>query len=251
MAKSFATDIPWMHSQNEALTNVSRILIVEDDRSLVDVLAYNLKQAGYEVITAFDGMDGLAQAQLRSPDLIVLDLMLPVVDGLEVCRRLRSDPHTKDILILMLTAKTEEADQLVGFSMGADDYVTKPYSVRLLLERIKALERRRRPPGENSDTTARSGIVVDRKRHQASVDGKHVQLTRSEFRLLDTLIRQPGRAFTRSELISAALGEDTIVLERTIDVHIRSVRRKLGPAADAVETVRGVGYRFSESKEEA
>ena len=224
---------------------MSKILIIEDDRALVDVLAYNLRQAGYEVEAAYDGLDGLNQAQLKFPDVIVLDLMLPIMDGIEVCRRLRSDPHTSEVLILMLTAKTEEADQLVGFSVGADDYVTKPYSTRLLLERIRALERRRRGGRESpADVVSLYGVTVDRRRHHVSVAGRALSLTRTEFRLLETLIRQPGRAFSRGELISTALGEDTIVLERTIDVHIRAIRRKLGSSADAVQTVRGVGYRF-------
>jgi two-component system phosphate regulon response regulator PhoB len=224
---------------------VSKVLIIEDDRSLVDVLAYNLRQAGYEVSMAYDGMDGLSQAQLKIPDLIVLDLMLPVMDGLEVCRRLRGDPHTSDILVLMLTAKVEESDQLVGFSVGADDYVTKPYSIRVLMQRIKALERRRRTTTKGDpDVVSLSGVTVDRRRHEAVVAGRALNLTRSEFRLLDTMIRQSGRAFSRSELISAALGDDAIVLERTIDVHIRALRRKLDEKANLIQTVRGVGYRF-------
>jgi two-component system phosphate regulon response regulator PhoB len=147
----------------------------------------------------------------------------------------------------MLTAKSEESDQLVGFSVGADDYVTKPYSVRVLLERIKALLRRKsRPIEEDADTVARLGIALDRRRYRVTVDAGLVDLTKTEFRLLDTLIRQPGRAFDRSELIDSALGEDTLVLERTIDVHIRALRKKIGEKSDAIETVRGVGYRFRE-----
>jgi two-component system, OmpR family, phosphate regulon response regulator PhoB len=222
-----------------------KLLIIEDDRSLAEILAYNLRQAGYEVHTAFDGMDGLSQARLKLPDVVILDIMLPVMDGLEVCRRLRDDPGTAGILILLLTAKSEESDQLVGFSLGADDYVAKPFSVKVLVERIKAMERRRRgSEASDADVVTRAGITVDRGRHRASVGDQQLDLTRSEFRLLDTLIRQPGRAFHRSELINAALGENTIVLERTIDVHIRAVHRKLGQAADAVETIRGIGYRF-------
>ena len=222
-----------------------KVLIIEDDRSLADVLAYNLKQAGYEVLAASDGQDGLLQAQMKAPDIVVLDLMLPVVDGLDVCRRLRADAATKDILIVMLTAKAEESDELIGFSLGADDYVTKPFSVKILIERIKALRRRRTPDiTDGDDVTIAQGITVDRRRYRALADGKPLQLTRSEFRLLDTLIRQPGRVFQRSELIDAALGEDTMVMERTIDVHIRALRSKLGELADVIETVRGVGYRF-------
>ncbi len=223
----------------------AKVLIIEDDRSLADVLAYNLKQVGYEVLCAYDGQDGILQAQMKSPDLVILDLMLPVVDGLDVCRRLRADPSTRDMLIVMLTAKAEESDELIGFSLGADDYVAKPFSVKVLIERIKALRRRREAAtADGEEVTTLQGISVDRRRYRATSHGQPLQLTRSEFRLLDTLIRQPGRVFQRSELIDAALGEDTMVMERTIDVHIRALRAKLGEAADVIETVRGVGYRF-------
>jgi DNA-binding response OmpR family regulator len=225
----------------------TKILVIEDDRSLSEVLTYNLKQAGYEVLTASDGQDGLLQAQLKSPDIVLLDLMLPVVDGLDVCRRLRADAATREMLIVMLTAKAEESDELVGFSLGADDYVTKPFSVKVLLERIKALRRRRSGEGIPEEITKRQGVTVNRRRHQASINDQALPLTRSEFRLLDTLIRQPGRVFDRTELIDAALGEDTMVMERTIDVHIRALRRKLGDLADVIETVRGVGYRFRDT----
>jgi two-component system phosphate regulon response regulator PhoB len=229
----------------------AKILIVEDDRSLADVLSYNLKQAGYETAVAYDGQDGLTQAQVKSPDLLLLDVMLPVVDGIEVCRRLRADSATRDMLIMMLTAKSEETDELVGFTVGADDYVAKPFSVKVLLERIKALLRRRSDETVGEDIVSSLGVTVDRGRHRAMADGAPLQLTRSEFRLLDTLIRQPGRVFRRAELIDAALGEDTIVMERTIDVHIRAIRRKLGDKANVIETVRGVGYRFRDLGEAA
>lgn len=225
----------------------TKVLVIEDDRSLVDVLTYNLKLAGYEVIVATDGQDGILQAQLKQPDIVLLDLMLPVVDGLDVCRRLRAGTDTRDILIVMLTAKAEESDELVGFSLGADDYVTKPFSVKVLLERIKALRRRRMVDPMTDEVTTKMGVTVDRRKHQASLDSKPISLTRSEFRLLDTLIRQSGRVFLRSELIDAALGDDAMVMERTIDVHIRSLRRKMGKKADLVETVRGVGYRFRDT----
>jgi two-component system phosphate regulon response regulator PhoB len=224
-----------------------KILIIEDDRSLSDVLSYNLKQAGYEVHVASDGLDGINQARLKTPDLILLDIMLPVVDGHDVCRRLKSDPTTRDIQIIMLSAKSEETDELIGFSIGADDYVAKPFSLKVLLERIKVLRRRATPETTHESTAVVQGVSVDRTRHRAMVDGKALQLTRSEFRLLDTLIRQPGRVFQRADLIDAALGEDTMVMERTIDVHIRALRRKLGNYADVIETVRGVGYRFRDT----
>lgn len=226
----------------------TKILLIEDDRSIAEVVSYNLKQAGYEVLVASDGQDGLLQAQIKSPDIVILDLMLPVIDGLDVCRRLRADAATRDLLIVMLTAKAEESDELIGFSLGADDYVTKPFSVKVLLERVKALRRRRTSDVPSDDVTTKMGVSVDRRRHQAVAEGKALQLTRSEFRLLDTLIRQPGRVFHRTELIDAALGEDTMVMERTIDVHIRALRRKLGEHADVIETVRGVGYRFRDTE---
>lgn len=225
------------------MSNV-KILIVEDDPSLTEVLEYNLRQAGYEVHRAADGREGLSKAKVLRPDLILLDVMLPEMDGFEVCRRLRAEPATRDALILMLTAKSEETDQVVGLALGADDYVTKPFSVKILLERIKALRRRGRAASGAGDVVSCQGVVVDRAGYRVLVEGKPISLTRSEFRLLDTLIRQPGRVFERSALIDAALGETTIVLERTIDVHIRGLRRKLGPAAKLIETVRGVGYRF-------
>lgn len=224
-----------------------KVLIVEDDRSLADVLEYNLQQAGYEVFCARDGQDALNQAALQIPDLVVLDVMLPVIDGIEVCRQLRASDATAKCLILMVTAKGEETDQLIGFSMGADDYVVKPFSIKVLLERIKALRRRRNAETVNKgDIVKYRGITIDRVRHRVLRDDEVLDLTPSEFRLLETLIRQPGRAFDRSELIDAALGDDTLVMERTIDVHVRALRKKLGSQAALVETVRGVGYRFQD-----
>ena len=225
----------------------ARILIVEDDVSLAEIVAYNIGQSGYEVVLARDGQEGLRQAQLKAPDLIILDLMLPGIDGLEVCRSLRSDPVTADTLVLMLTAKSEETDEVVGFSVGADDYVTKPFSVKVLVERVKALLRRREDRSDTRETVTCFGVTVDRRRHRATIDNVPIELTPSEFGLLNALVRQPGRAFSRDELIDAALGENTIVLERTIDVHIRALRKKMGENAGLIETVRGVGYRFKEA----
>ena len=219
------------------------VLIIEDDRSLAEVVSYNLEREGYQVLLAHDGQDGITQAQLKHPSIIILDLMLPVLDGLEVCRRLRADSATKNIRILMLTAKAEESDELIGFSLGADDYVTKPFSVKVLLERIKALSRRDDDSSE-AEPVATQGLTIDPVRHRVTVNEIPVHLTRSEFKLLEALARYPGRVFSRTELIDAALGEDTLVLERTIDVHVRSLRKKLGEHANLIETVRGVGYRF-------
>lgn len=220
------------------------ILIVEDDHSLADVLDYNLRQDGNDTLVARDGQEGLKLARLRAPQLLVLDLMLPLVDGLEICRRLRSDPTTRELLILMLTAKAEETDQVAGFSVGADDYVTKPFSVKVLLERIRALLRRRKGTGASGDTLVSQGILVDRERHRVTAGEALLDLTPSEFSLLESLIRQPGRVFSRAELIDSALGGDSLVLERTIDVHVRALRKKLERHADLIETVRGIGYRF-------
>jgi two-component system phosphate regulon response regulator PhoB len=223
----------------------SRILIIEDERALTEVLEYNLHREGYETAVAHDGQEGLRKAQTYLPDLIILDLMLPVMNGLEVCRELRAGDRTRHIPIIILTAKAEETDQVVGFSMGADDYVTKPFSVKVLLQRVKALQRRTEGPGEPGDLVRHLAVSLDRIRHRVQVDGDDVELTPTEFRLLECMLRQPGRAFTRHQLMDAAIGDGAIVLERTIDVHVKTLRRKLGPV-DYIETVRGVGYRFRE-----
>jgi two-component system phosphate regulon response regulator PhoB len=229
-----------------------KILIVEDDRSLAGVLEYNFSNAGYDVACAHDGIDAINQARAHSPDVIVLDVMIPLLDGIETCQRLRSEEATRDTPVLMLTAKGEESDHLTGFSAGADDYVVKPFSVRVLMERVKSLLRRHsRTHGPGSDIVISGPIKVDRVKHRVSLGDSVLSLTPSEFRLLDTLIRNPGRAFERSQLIDSALGGDSLVLERTIDVHIRSLRKKLGEYADAIETVRGVGYRFKDQGERA
>jgi two-component system, OmpR family, phosphate regulon response regulator PhoB len=227
-----------------------KILIIEDERSLVEVLTYNLEREGYEVIVANDGQEGLRQAQLKLPDLIVLDLMLPMKPGLEVCRDLRGGARTKDIPIIMVTARAEESDELVGFATGADDYVAKPYSMKVLIQRIKKELRRSQSQDDAPAATqiVSQGVVIDRHSHRALYRGQELPLTPTEFRLLEVLLRQTGRAFTRYELMDAAIGEDAIVLERTIDVHIKSLRKKLGEAGELIETVRGVGYRFHEPR---
>jgi two-component system phosphate regulon response regulator PhoB len=226
-----------------------KILVIEDERSLVEVLTYNLNREGFEVLCAYDGQDGLRQAQVKLPDLVVLDLMLPLKGGLDVCRELRMGARTRDIPIIMLTAKAEESDQLIGFATGADDYVTKPYSTKVLIQRIKK-ELRRNQVQEETGTGVFScqGVVIDRNRHRALFKDEELPLTPTEFRLLETLLRQPGRAFNRYELMDSAIGEDAVVLERTIDVHVKSLRKKLNEAADLIETVRGVGYRFREPR---
>lgn len=228
-----------------------RILIVEDEKGLVQTLTWFFNKEGFETTAVSDGAEGLRRAQTILPDVILLDLMLPSMTGLEVCRALRTGEKTKTIPIIMLTAKAEETDQVVGFSMGADDYVTKPFSNKVLLQRVKAVLRRAETAQEATDVTDHLGVRIDRMRHQVLVGDERLDLTPTEFRLLECLVRQPGRAFTRHQLMDAAIGEGSIVLERTIDVHIKTLRKKLGEAErnfdHLIETVRGVGYRFRET----
>jgi two-component system phosphate regulon response regulator PhoB len=225
-----------------------RILIIEDERGLTDVLEYNLKREGYETIVAHDGQEGLRKAQTLLPDMILLDIMLPGLSGFDVCRELRSGDRTREIPIIIISAKSEETDQIVGFSLGADDYVTKPFHVKVLLQRIKALQRRLEGVADQVDVVEHLGVSIDRVRHRAYAEQRELDLTPTEFRLLECMLRQPGRAFTRHQLMDAAIGEGAIVLERTIDVHIKTLRKKLG-TSDLIETVRGVGYRFRETRD--
>jgi two-component system, OmpR family, phosphate regulon response regulator PhoB len=221
-----------------------RILIVDDETSLVDVLAYNFAREGFDVATAHDGREALLKCRTSVPDIVLLDVMLPVMDGLQVCRQIRGDARMKDVRVLMLTAKGEETDEIVGFHLGADDYVAKPFRTRPLVERVKALLRRRPADQIDAETLSLEGVDIDRTRHSVTVHGAELPLTPTEFRLLWTLMRQPGRAFSRNELLDCCRGEDANSMERTIDVHVRALRKKLGHSADAIETVRGVGYRF-------
>jgi two-component system phosphate regulon response regulator PhoB len=230
--------------------NKPRVLIVEDERGLTQALDYNLRREGYDVVVAHDGAEGLRKAQTLLPDVVILDLMLPGMNGLDVCRELRAGERTRDLPVLMLTARAEETDQVVGFSMGADDYVTKPFSTKVLMQRVKALQRRAVAGPEPGEVIEHLGVKIDRVRHRVEVGGKPIDLTPTEFRLLECLLRQPGRAFNRHQLMDAAIGDSSIVLERTIDVHVKTLRRKLGEA-DFIETVRGVGYRFRETADEA
>lgn len=225
-----------------------RILLIEDERGLTEALSWTFQREGYEVLVANDGQEGLRRAQMILPDLIILDIMLPGLNGLEICRELRAGERTRDIPIIILSAKAEETDQIVGFSLGADDYVTKPFSPKVLLQKIKALQRRFAGGREPLDVIEYLNVRIDRVRHRAFADGAELDLTPTEFRLLECMLRQPGRAFSRHQLMDAGIGEGAIVLERTIDVHIKTLRRKLG-ASDLIETVRGVGYRFRENRE--
>jgi two-component system, OmpR family, alkaline phosphatase synthesis response regulator PhoP len=225
------------------------ILIIEDEPDITEILKYNLEQNHYRVSTANSGAAGLSAARETFPDLVLLDLMMPGMDGLEVCRKLREDPRTRELLVIMLTAKGTEADVVVGLTLGADDYIVKPFSIVELLARVKAVLRRveHRDAGEPSDMLKAGPIAIDLSRHEASVDGEKVELTLSEFKLLCFLIKKQGRVFTRDQLLDAVVGPDVFVTARNIDVHIAALRKKLGKYGSFIVTVRGVGYRFEES----
>lgn len=225
-----------------------RILAIEDEADILDVLSVNLGAEGYEVLTAADGETGLELAKTQRPDLVLLDLLLPGLEGLEVCRQLRAYPATQNTPIIMVTCKGKETDKVIGLGIGADDYVTKPFSIDELVARIKAVLRRSRAKeaGKGSARIAINGLVIDSERHEVTVDGVPVPFTATEFRLLFLIASSPGRVFTREHLISQAIAEDAEVLERNVDVHLGAVRRKLGSYGHFIETVRGVGYRFAD-----
>lgn len=221
------------------------ILVIEDEESIADVILYNLRKEGYTVHWERDGREGLTRVQSLLPDLCILDLMLPGIDGLQICRVLKADARTRHIPVMMLTARGAETDEIVGFNMGADDYVTKPFRMQPLLHRIRALLRRTEAAESGKIVLSQQGIEINRDNHVATYNGVRMDLTPTEFRMLWTLMSQPGRPFSRNELMETSRGEDANSLERTIDVHVRSLRRKLGDNPDLIETVRGIGYRFT------
>ena len=220
------------------------VLVVEDEESILELLRYNLDKAGFTVLPAGSGEDGLELARRRRPDLILLDLMLPGMDGLEVCRMLKKSRETESIPVVMLTARGEEADIVAGLELGADDYLTKPFSPRVLLAHIRAALRRSSTAPATRDTLAAGAIFLDRGRREATVSGHPVDLTFTEFEVLWYLASRPGMVFTRSQIVDAVRGADYPVTERAVDVQIVGLRRKLGEAGALIETVRGVGYRF-------
>jgi len=227
---------------------MARVLVIEDETDLAQVLEYNLKQAGIDVSLAARGRDGLRLAAEQRPDLVLLDLMLPDMSGIEVCRTLKADARTRETPVLILTAKGEEIDRVVGFEIGAEDYVVKPFSVRELLLRVQALLRRAQAPkGEASETFEFGKLRVDRGAHRLWVQGEEVELTALEFKLLVVLYDRRNRVQSRSVLLDDVWGIKADVTTRTVDTHVKRLREKLGAAGDYVETVRGVGYRFAES----
>jgi two-component system phosphate regulon response regulator PhoB len=222
------------------------ILIVEDERDVVDLLTLTLRRAGrFTVSAAADGTTALQKARKDRPALIILDLMLPGISGLELCKILKSEPATKNIPVLMLTAKAEEIDRIVGLEFGADDYVTKPFSPREVVLRIQAILRRGETGSEPERITA-GGIAIDPARHHVSVDGKVVHLTSIEFKLLQTLVLRRGRVQPRDRLLNEVWGYESLIDTRTVDTHVRRLRAKLGKSGDVIETVRSFGYRFRE-----
>jgi two-component system phosphate regulon response regulator PhoB len=229
-----------------SLVMPDRVLVVDDEPDLLELVRFHLVQAGFEVETARDGRHGIEAIRRRRPDLVVLDWMLPDLPGSEVCRQVRSDPQLRDLPILLLTAKSEEVDRVVGFELGADDYVTKPFSPRELALRVQAILRRSRGERVSAGVLERGPLVVDAERHRCSVDGTEVGLTAKEFRLLEALMSRPGRVLSRQRLLDEVWGSDITVTERTIDTHLKRLREKLGAAGDQIETVRGVGYRFAD-----
>jgi len=228
-----------------------RILVVEDEGDLREVLAYNLTREGYRVSTSAGGTRALELVRRERPDLVVLDLMLPDLDGLEICRRIRKEAEIASTPILILTAKSEESDVILGLGVGADDYVTKPFRVRELVARVKAVLRRASgAPAESGERPLRFGTIeIDPSKHDVRIDQERVHFTATEFRLLYFLASRPGRVFERDVLLRRVLGDDALRVERNIDVHVRSIRKKLGEHRGILETVRGVGYRFRDPRE--
>ncbi len=220
------------------------ILVIEDEKDLVELIQYNLEKEGFRVMYVYDGEGGLQVARSKHPSLVLLDLMLPRLDGLEVCRRLKQDPKTADIPIIILSVKDSEADIVAGLELGVDDYVTKPFSPRVLTSRVRAVLRRSEREARPKRLIKIDGLVVDTSRHEVSLDGKNIELTITEFNLLHYLAERQGRVLTRDQLMSGVLGEDSVVVDRTIDVHVASLRKKLGKYASYIETVRGLGYKF-------
>jgi DNA-binding response OmpR family regulator len=230
-----------------------KVLVVDDEKDIVDLVAYNLGRNGFEPLIASSGDLALEIAAREAPDLIILDLMLPGLDGTEVARRLKSDAKTAAIPIIMLTAKGEETDVVVGLTLGADDYVTKPFSIKVLLARVGTVLRRAESAGAAGveGATLRAGpLSIDTQKHEVLVDRESIKLTLTEFKLLSALLNARGRVLTRDQLMDKAMGTDVFVTDRAIDVHITAIRKKLGSASWLVHTVRGVGYRLRESPQE-
>ena len=224
-----------------------RILVVDDEPDILELIRYNLTRNNYDMTGVASGEEAFASVRTSPPDLVVLDLMLPGIDGLEVCRRLKNDARTAAIPVVILSAKGEEPDVVTGLELGADDYLTKPFSPRVLLARIKAVLRRQQSEPDATDAViTHHALQIHPGRHEVLVAGALVQLTLTEFRILYLLARRPGWVFTRNQILEAVQGDDASVTTRAVDVHIVALRRKLGTSGDLIETIRGVGYRLQE-----
>lgn len=223
-----------------------KIVIVEDEPDILEVLSYNLKREGFDVSHALDGIKGLALVEKVEPDLVILDLMLPGLDGLEICRRIKSVEKLKHIPVIMVTAKGEESDIVIGLGIGADDYVAKPFSPRELVARVNAAIRRAGMSDKQGrlDIVELEGLIIDEQKFSVTYHGNLIKLTATEFRLLNQLANHPGRVFSREQLLNYASGNDVVIVDRNIDVHIRAIRKKLPGEIQFIETVRGIGYRF-------
>ena len=229
------------------MSSKAKIIIVEDESDILDVIEYNLSREGYRVKGYRDGEQGLEAIRTEDPELVLLDLMLPGIDGIEICKKVKEDPVTRDIPVIMITAKAEESDVVLGLGVGADDYVSKPFSPKELVARVKAVLRRPslRETAESTDRITLDGFVLDNLRHDLTIEGESVAMTATEFKMLHFLASHPGRVFSREQLLSKVVGSDTVVIDRNVDVHIRSIRKKLGEKhRNLIETVRGIGYRF-------
>jgi len=225
----------------------TRVLVVDDEPDLLELVHYNLTKAGYDVACVTSGAEALSHVRMHTPDLILLDVLLPDIDGLEVCKVLRRNPQTGTIPIVMLTARSEDADIVAGLEIGADDYLTKPFSPRVLLARIKAVLRRQQSDANAEAIVVYDDVVIHPGRYEVRLGDQPVQLTPTEFHILHFLARRPGWVFTRYQIVDAVRGEDAEVTERSVDVHVAAIRRKLGDYRDLIETLRGVGYRFKTS----
>ncbi len=224
-----------------------RIAVVEDEHNILEVITYNLRREGYRVLEARDGVEGIDMIRREKPDLALLDIMLPGMDGLQICQSIKTDVSLRHIPVLMVTARSEESDVVLGLGIGADDYIVKPFSPRELVARVRASLRRLGQSTDDGRTVVSvGGLRLDSERHRFHVGEEQIELTASEFQIMNLLMRSPGRVFSREDILSLTGSSGGIVIERNIDTHVKSIRRKLGDSRDLVETVRGVGYRFRE-----